>query len=142
MARKINLPDEPATVDPQEPEILPPSVAPEPPVDRTAEILKELADQQAEKARIQQIADEAARKAFPKPVPIVDLEDVIQSEALTPEQQQAGVKFWFGELGVITFPDKSTFHAKQKTQFITEPDLIEKIKAFAEKYPTAKIFIQ
>lgn len=138
MAKKINLPDEPETV-----ELEPAPVATiEPPVDRTADILKDLANQQAEKARIQQIADEAARKAFPKRVEVVDLEDVIQSESLTPSEQQAGVKFWFGELGMLNFPDRSTFHAKQKTQFITDPALIEKIKAFAEKYPTAKIFIQ
>lgn len=139
MAKKNNL-DE---LETPEFEVLPTTAtAPEVPEDKTAAILKDIADKQAEKARIQQVADEAARKAFPKPVKVVELEDVIQAESLTSEQQQAGVKFWFGELGVITFQDKTTFHAKRHTDFITDPDLIEKIKAFAAQYPTAKIFIQ
>lgn len=76
------------------------------------------------------------------PVPVVELDDVIQAETLSPEQQQAGVRFWFGEIGVLTFPDKTTYHIRGHNAFITDPELIEKLKAHAERVPTAKIFIQ
>lgn len=77
-----------------------------------------------------------------QPVPIVELEDVIQAESLSPEQHQQGVRFFFGEIGLLTFPDKTTYHVRGHNAFITDPVLIENIKAHAESHPTSKIFIQ
>lgn len=88
--------------------------------------------------------DEVAPETEPEtqPVPIVELDEMIQAESLSPEQQQQGVRFFFGEIGVLTFPDKSTYHIKGHNAFITDPVLIENIKAHAALYPTSKIFIQ
>jgi hypothetical protein len=140
MAKKIAL-EELGETD--ELDILPPAASePEVPEDKTQQILQEIAAKEAEKARIQREADEAARKAFGKPVEIVELDDVIQAESLTPVQQRDGIRFWFGEIGVLTFPDKSTYHITQHSVFITDTDLIAKLKEYAERVPTAKIFIQ
>ncbi len=77
-----------------------------------------------------------------QPVPIVELEDVIQAESLSPAEQQQGVRFFFGEIGLLTFPDKTTYHIKGRNAFVTDPQVIENLKAYAEANPTAKIFIQ
>lgn len=75
-------------------------------------------------------------------VPVVELDDVIQAESLTPAQRQHGQSFWFGEIALLTFPDKTTYHIRGRNAFITDPQLIENLKAHAASNPTAKIFLQ
>ena len=77
----------------------------------------------------------------PAAIPIVNLDDEIAKESAPIEQQQNGVSFWFGHVGVIKFPDKSEYHVRANRAFITDPFLIEKLIA-ASKNPTSKIFPQ
>ncbi len=103
----------------------------------------EIDAKKAQEASPQQAANEAFRKTQqPEPIKIVELDDVIQSQTLSPEQQKDGIKFFFGEIGVLTFPDKSTYHVRSHTAFITDPLVIHNIKTFAESNPGQKIFIQ
>lgn len=89
-----------------------------------------------------QPADEAvADTETPEPIEIVDLDAAIEQESLTPEQAENGVNFWFGEVGLIQFPDKTTYAANKRRAFITDPVLIEKLKKASEN-PSHKIFIE
>ncbi len=111
--------------------------------DAAQKIINDLNAKKAQEASQQQAANEAFRKTQqPEPIKIVELDDVIQSQTLSPEQQKDGVKFFFGEIGVLTFPDKSTYHVRSHTAFITDPLVIHNIKTFAESNPGQKIFIQ
>jgi hypothetical protein len=111
--------------------------------EKAQKIIDGIAEKRSADAQRQLEADAAAKKAFaPAPVEVVDLDDVIAAEALSPEQQQAGVKFWFGEIGILTFPDKTTYHVRGHNAFITDPQLIENLKAFSLANPNAKVFIQ
>lgn len=73
-----------------------------------------------------------------QPIEVVDLDTAIAAENTPPQSGQA---FWFGEVGLIHFPDKTKFHATRKHDFITDPELIEKLKKAAEN-PSNKIFIE
>lgn len=99
-------------------------------------------DLEGEPSTEPEIIPESAPSAEGSPIPIVELEEVIRNESLTPEQQQNGQSFWFGHTGVIVFPDKTTYHIKAHTAFITDATLIANIKAFAESHPHAAIFPQ
>lgn len=74
-------------------------------------------------------------------IPIVNLDDEIAKESAPIEQQQNGVSFWFGHVGVIKFPDKSEYHARANRAFITDPILIANLNE-ASKNPASKIFPQ
>ncbi len=88
---------------------------------------------------------EPAPVVEPEPVsaaiPIVNLDDEIAKESAPVEQQQNGVSFWFGHVGVIKFKDKSEYHIRANRAFITDPKLIENLTE-ASKNPTSKIFQQ
>lgn len=75
------------------------------------------------------------------PIEIVDLESAIQQDTISPEQSENGVRFWFGEIGLIHFPDKTTYAANKRREFITDPELIEKLTK-ASQNPSHKIFIE
>lgn len=74
-------------------------------------------------------------------IPIVNLDDEIAKESAPIEQQQNGVHFWFGHVGLIKFPDKTEYHVRANRAFITDPALIEKLTE-AAKNPSSKIFPQ
>lgn len=77
----------------------------------------------------------------PTAIPIVNLDDEIAKESVPVEQQQNGVNFWFGHVGMIKFPDKSEYHVRANRAYITDPLLIAKLLE-AAKIPNAKIFPQ
>lgn len=77
----------------------------------------------------------------PTAIPIVNLDDEIAKESAPIEQQQNGVNFWFGHVGMIKFPDKSEYHVRANRAFITDPALIANLIE-ASKNPSSKIFPQ
>lgn len=151
MAKKIQLPDDPNpddNPDVTEP-LLPPAASSEEIAatekqtadEKAAQIIRDINAKNAEAARVQLEANAAAKKAF-GPVPIVELDEVIASESLTPEELGNQVTFWIGELGVLTFPDKTTYHARDHRVTTGDPELIAKLEAMSASNPTAKIFKQ
>lgn len=73
--------------------------------------------------------------------PIVNLDDEITKESAPVEQQQNGVYFWFGHVGLLKFPDKSEYHVRSNRVFVTDPVLIANLTELA-KNPSHKIFPQ
>lgn len=90
-----------------------------------------------------QTSDEPPKRGPGRPRKIVDLEETIKADPSIPED---GVSFFFGEIGVLKFPDEKgpgtggEYHVRAHRAHITDPKLIEKIRAFAIKNPTHKVF--
>jgi len=74
----------------------------------------------------------------PKPMKIVDLED-----AAKPAKKGGpkGTSFFCGEVGLITFEDKTTYHVKHRHFEVSDPDLVAKLKKLAEENPSQKLFV-
>lgn len=89
-------------------------------------------------ARNQGPSAQAGMQTSQSPLRIVDLEDEVQAQAKPDEK---GTRFWFGEVQVLKFPDKTEYHITKKRATISDPKLVEKLLE-ASKNPTNKIFIE
>ncbi len=67
---------------------------------------------------------------------IVDLEEQQQADAAKTE----GHSFFFGDIGVIKFPDGTSYHVKANRALITDPKVVENLLE-AAKNPFLKIFL-
>lgn len=70
------------------------------------------------------------------PVRVVDFDEAVQAHA---NPQIGGVKFWFGEIGELKFADKTSYIVRKNRAVITDPKLVENLRA-AAKNPSNKIF--
>lgn len=89
-------------------------------------------------ARAQGPSAQAGMQTSQSPLRIVDLEDEVQAQA---QPDEKGTRFWFGEVQVLKFPDKSEYHITRKRAMISDPVLVAKLIE-ASKNPTNKIFIE
>lgn len=74
-------------------------------------------------------------------IPIVNLDDELARESAPIEQQQNGVNFWIGHVGLLKFPDKTEYHVRTNHIFVTDPTLIANLQE-AAKNPASRIFQQ
>jgi len=82
-------------------------------------------------------AEEIASES--QPLQVIDIEEAVAFESLSETQKLSGVSFFFGEIGMIQFPDGSQHFAGKHREFVTDPELIEKLTEAAKK-PRSKIF--
>lgn len=71
-----------------------------------------------------------------KPPKIVDLEEELKADPKAPE----GHSFFFGEVGLLKFPDGTSYHIRKNRDVIKDEKLVENLLE-AAKNPALKIFL-
>lgn len=103
--------------------------------DREAKLAQNMQTSQTVRDTLAKQAKKALSPAGPK---IVNLDEENAAKVSgSPENVQ---KYFFGEIGLLTFPDKSTYHIRSHHATVTDPALIDKINALSAKNPSLKIF--
>lgn len=70
-----------------------------------------------------------------EPIEIVEIEQAISSEAPEPTAAPAGVSFWFCNGPELLILEGGTkYHVRAKRQIETDPSIIAKLKAAADKH--------
>lgn len=82
------------------------------------------------------IPEEQPKRGPGRPRKVVDLEEELKADPLNPD----GTSFFFGEIGLLKFADKTEYHIQGHRAKITDPKLIANIKEAAAKNPALKIF--
>lgn len=79
-----------------------------------------------------------SKKHTPKhdePIEIVEIEQAITSEAPEATAAPTGTSFWFcNGPTLLTLEDGTKYHVRGQRQIETDPDLIAKLKAAADKH--------
>lgn len=90
-------------------------------------------------AGMQTSADAPQPKRGPgRPKKVVEIDDAEQMQSVP---EGVGQSFWFGEIGLLKFPDKTEYHINQRRAFITDPKLIANLTE-ASKNESLKIFLE
>jgi len=86
-----------------------------------------------------EVATAAEISGEAEPLKVIDIEDAVAAESLSEAEKLAGQSFFFGQIQMLTFEDGSKYHIAKHRDFITDPELIEKLKAAAQN-PSNRIF--